>query len=429
VEEREIGGTCLNRGCIPNRALLQSVNLLNEIRNASSHGLKVEGVEADFAAMRRRAEEIVARLASGLREVLSSYDIQVLEGRGRLLSRNEVEVAGRAGEREAIRCEGLIIATGASPVKPWEAKGLIASEEAWRMEEMPGTMAILGGGPVGAELAYISNGLGVKTTLVESSSHLLPYFDREVAVRLQRALKRGGINILTGVEVSKIEDKEGKTLVSLSGGETLKVDKIVTRKRKGNVAGLGLHDLGVEVENGFIKINDRMETNVKGIYAAGDVAGGWSSHMAFLQGTVAAENIMGLNSSTAGRDIPRCVYTVPEAASLGLTEEEAKEKGLAVKVGRFPFSASGQALCIGEGEGFVKIIVDTNYGEILGVHMLGPRATELVGGVSLAMSLEATVESVVEAVYPHPTLSEALKEAALSSLGRPIHLPKPNRRA
>jgi len=428
VEEREIGGTCLNRGCIPNRALVQSVNLLNEIRNAQSYGLRVGGVEADFAAMKRRAEEIVKRLNTGLREVLSSYDIQVLEGRGRLRSKNEVEVTGRKGEIQAIQCNNLVIATGARPFRPWEAEGFIASEEAWRIVELPETMAILGGSSVGVELAYIFNSLGVETTVVESSPCILPQFDKEVAIRLQRALKRSDINILTGVEVSGIKNREGKAVVSLSSGEALKVDKAVATKRTDNMSSLGLPELGVETENGFVKVNERMETSIEGVYAAGDVAGGSSSQEAFLQGTVAAENIMGVDSSTAGRFIPRCVYASPEAVSLGITEEEAREKGLTVTVGRFPFSASGQALCIGEGEGFVKLIVDTKYDEILGLHMLGPRVTELVGGVSLAMSLEATAETMAEAVYPHPTLSEALKEAALSSLGRSIHLPRPKRR-
>jgi dihydrolipoamide dehydrogenase len=422
IEEREVGGLCLSRGCIPSRALLQSVNLLNETRNAQAYGLKIGGVEADFAAMQRRAEEIVERLTAGLREVLSSYDIQVLEGRGRLFSRNEVEVIGRGG-REDVQYENLVIATGSKPVKPWKTGKLVSAEEALDLEALPESIVILGGEPVGITLASIFNGLGVKTTIVEKAPRILSQFDPEVASRLQRALKTCGIEILTDTEVLRIEEDA----VSLSNGEALKADRVVVTERVGNIDGFGLSELKVETEKGFIKVNERMETNVRGVYAAGDVVGGSSAQEAFLQGTVAAENIMGVDP-TANRLIPRCIYATPEATSLGITEEEAKEKGLAVTVGRFPFSASGQALCIGEGEGFVKLIVDAKYGGVLGIHMVGPRATELVGGVSLAMSLEVTAESMAEAVFPHPTLSEALKEAALSSLGRSIHLPRPKRR-
>jgi dihydrolipoamide dehydrogenase len=424
VEEREVGGLCLSRGCIPSRALLQSVNLFNKARNAQAYGLKIGGVEADFAAMQRRAEEIVKRLTAGLREVLSSHDIQVLEGRGRLLSRNEVEVTGR-GRREDVQCESLVIATGSKSVKPWETGKLVSAEEALDLEALPENLVILGGEPVGVTLASIFNGLGVKTTIVEKTPRILSQFDPEVASRLQRALRTCGIKILTGTEALGVP--LDKATVSLSCGEALKADRVIVTERVGNIDGFGLSKLKVKTEKGFIKVNERMETNVRGVYAAGDIVGGSSAQEAFLQGTVTAENIMGIES-TANRLIPRCVYAIPEAASLGITEEEAREKGIAVTIGRFPFSASGQALCIGEGEGFVKLIVDAKYGEVLGIHMVGPRATELVGGVSLAMSLEATVETIAETVFPHPTLSEALKEAALSSLGRSIHLPRPKRR-
>lgn len=426
VEEREVGGLCLNRGCIPTKALLQSVKLLNEIRRAPEYGLKVEGVEPDFPAMRHRAEEIVRKLLAGLREVLSSYDIQLIEGRGRPTSKREVEVAGKNGGGEVVRCENLVIATGSRPVRPWE-EGLIPDEEAWRLDELPKSLIILGGNPVGVELAYLFNSLGVETTILERSPHILPCFDRQVAARLQRTLSRGNIDILTGVEILRVEGDGGRVAASLSNGNVLRADRVVTTERVGNIFGLGLPRLGVETKEGFIVVNERMETSVEGIYAAGDVAGGSSAQEAFLHGIVTAENIMGIDS-TAERPIPRCVYTHPEAASIGMGEEEARRRGHPVRVGWFPFSASGRALCLGEGEGFVKFVVDAEYGEILGVHMIGPGATELIGGASLAMILEATPETLAETVYLHPTLSESLKEAALSSLGISIHLQRPRRR-
>ncbi|MFB0543615.1 MAG: dihydrolipoyl dehydrogenase [Candidatus Bathyarchaeia archaeon] len=427
VEEREVGGLCLNRGCIPTKVLLQSVKLLNEVRRAPEYGLKVEGVEPDFPAMRRRAERIVSRLLTGLGEVLSSYDIRLIEGRGRPISRREVEVDGRDGGGGVVGCENLVIATGSRPVRRWEVGGLIPDEEAWRLDELPGSLIILGGSPVGVELAYLFNGLGVETTIVERSPCILPRFDRQVAARLQRILRTGNIDILTGVEVLGVKGDEGGVIAFLSEGDTLRADGVVTTERVGNISGLGLPGLGVETREGFIVVNERMETSIEGVYAAGDITGGSSAQEAFLHGIVAAENIMGIDS-TAERPIPRCVYTDPEAASIGMGEEEARRRGHSVRVGWFPFSASGRALSLGEGEGFVKLVVDAEYGEILGVHMIGPGATELIGGASLAMILEATPETLAEAVYPHPSLLEALKEAALSSLGISIHLQRSRRR-
>jgi len=429
VEEREVGGLCLNRGCIPTKALLHSVHLLKEVERGEEYGLRVEGLGVDFPSMRRRAEEVVKRLIKGLRGVLSSYGVQILEGRGRPLSGREVEVVGRDGGRRTVECKNLVIATGSRPMRRWSAGGLISDEEAWRLDEPPESLIILGGDTVGVELAQLYSILGAETTIVEEEPRILPGFDGEVAARLQRTLKRDGIEILTASRPVEVRDGRGGVEILLNNGEILRAEKAVTTERTGNTSGLELPGLGVRTRDGFIVVNDRMETGVEGIYAAGDVTGGSSAQEAFLQGTVAAENLMGGDSSTTGRAVPRCIYTAPEAASIGMTEEEAKERGLAVKVGRFPFSASGRALCMGEGEGFVKVVVDARYGEILGVHMIGPRVTELAGAVSLAMVLEATPESLAGAVFPHPTLSEALREAALSVLGWSIHLPRPRRHA
>ena len=428
VEKLEVGGLCLNNGCIPTKALLQSAKILNKMRKAGEHGIDVKDFKVDFSQMRSRAKKIVSRLKTGLRDVLSSYDIQIIKGIGRPISKGCVEVYGRNGSRKVIECENLVIATGSRPVKPWEVEGLIPDEEAWRLEEPPESLIILKGNTVGVELAYLFNSLGSETTIVERHHHILPGFDGEVAATLHRALKEVGIDILTSAETLKVGSDENGVAFFLSNGEVLKAVKAIATERIGNIDDLGLPELGVKTKDHFIVVNDKMGTSVDGIYAAGDVAGGSSAHEAFLQGTIVGENLFGIDSSMVGKPIPRCVYTSPEAACIGMTEEEARRSRLDVKVGRFPFSANGRALCLGEGEGFVKLVVDAKYGEVLGVHMIGPMVTELVGSASLAMVLEATPETMAEAVYPHPSLIEALKEAALSYHGRSIHLPKSRRR-
>ncbi|RLI31805.1 dihydrolipoyl dehydrogenase, partial [Candidatus Bathyarchaeota archaeon] len=301
VEEREVGGLCLNRGCIPTKALLHSVHLLKEMERGEEYGLRVEGLRVDLPSMRRRAEEVVKRLIKGLRGVLSSYGVQILEGKGRPLSGREVEVVGRDGDRRTVKCENLVIATGSRPLRRWSAGGLIPDEEAWRLDEPPESLIILGGNAVGVELAQLYSILGAETTIVEEGPRILPEFDEEVAARLQRTLRRDGIKILTASRAEEVRDGRGGVEILLSEGEVLRAEKAVTTERTGNTSGLGLPGLGVRTRDGFILVNERMETGVEGVYAAGDVTGGSSAQEAFLQGTVAAENLMGGDSSTTGR--------------------------------------------------------------------------------------------------------------------------------
>jgi len=423
VEEREVGGLCLNRGCIPTKAFLHAVGLLNEIKKSETYGVKVEKVQTDFSVMKRRADNIIKRLVTGLKECISSNEIEMALGHGRLISCNEVEVTAISGDSKAIECKKIVLATGSKLLRRWDTEAVLPCDEFFTQDELPESLVILGANPVGLVLGHLSNSLGVKTIILDRSSNPLSQFDLEVSRRLLHVLRRHGVNVLVGTDALEVTGDNAKHILRLSNGERLEAEKIVSAERTGNTDNLGLSAVGVSLKDGFIVVDNRMETTAKGVYAAGDVTGSFSAEEAFHHGTVAARNTVG-EEATLSNLVPRCIYTTPEVASIGLTEDEARKKALDYRVGRFPFAACGKAMCLDQGEGFIKLIVDSKHGEILGIHMIGPSVTEMIAGASLAMYLEATPEVVGDAIFPHPTLSEAFKEAALTVIGRSVHLPK-----
>ena len=432
IEKDSLGGTCLNRGCVPTKALLHSVGVLESARKGKGCGVDVGDIIIDFAKMMSHKDTVVKTLVSGVQYLMKSNAIEVIKGTGRLISPTEVEVD--SGQKESVRGDRIILTPGSIPsvvpIPGVDGSGVITSDDALRLTEIPQSLLIIGGGAIGVEFATIFAKLGTEVTIVEMLPQIIPTEDLELAKSLKGVLEREGIKIFTGAQVGRIEDdSEGDKLVTVNTGEgeqKLTAELVlVAVGRKPSLEGLGLEGVGIKTERGSIIVNDRMETGVPGIYAAGDAVGGiLLAHVASAEGEVAAENALGKDSVMDYRVVPRCIYTMPEIAAVGLTESQAKEEGLDLKVGRFPFSANSKALISGQRDGFVKVLSDAGSGEIYGVHIFGPRATELISEATLAMGMEATVAEISSTIHAHPTLSEAVREAALDAEGMAVHMPR-----
>lgn len=431
VEKAELGGTCLNRGCIPTKAVLQSVHVLEQVKRASLFGVRTNGYSFDLARVLARKDAVVVQLTRGVEFLLQKNGIEIIRGTAYLSGAGEVRIKKVDGQEVYFSPDAVIIATGSSP-KPlsvyYKAEGIVPGDGALDFQTLPEKLLIVGAGAIGVEYATIFSSLGSEVTMVEYLPRILPAVDSEVALETEKVLKRKGIKVLTGAVVKNITPQpEEKILAELeqngNPAGSLEVDKIIAAVgRKGNTEGLGLDQAGVKVKNGWIQVDQHMRTNVPEIYAIGDVVGGaLLAHVASYQGMVAAENIAGLNRRMDYRVVPYCIFTDPEIAGVGLTEEQAREKYSDVLVGRFPYSVSGKAICDDNTQGFVKIIADKKYGEILGVHILGAQASALIGEAIMAMNLEGTLEEIAASIHPHPTLTEAFMESALSVLGRPLH--------
>lgn len=430
VESGSIGGTCLNRGCIPTKALLSSVSVLRQIRSAGKFGINVEKVEPDLARMVSRANKIVGELKQGIEFLFKKNGVNLVKGRGEVAEPGKVKVNGQNGSVQEIDAEAIIIAVGsvsAMPgIFPYDGKKVITSTEALGLTEVPEKLLVVGGGAIGLEFACIFSGVGADVTVIEMMEQLLPGEDTEVAEQLSKSLKRQEINIITGVRVEGIKVGE-QTGVSakLSSGEELNADKVlVAIGRVPDTKDIGVQGLNILDEKGFIKVDEKMETSVPGIYAVGDAVGGLLlAHKASEEGIVAVENALGLGGAKMDYSaVPRCIFTQPEVASVGVSEEKAKQQGVEVKVGKFPFTALGKARVAAETEGMVKVITDASSGEILGIYVIGPHATDLIGEATLAMKLEATPEDIGSTIHAHPTFAEAIKEASLAVDGKAIHI-------
>lgn len=428
IEKDEIGGVCLNRGCIPTKALLESANLLSKIGKAEKHGISVGSVSTDIRSMMRRKNGIVRRVVASTRRLIESYDVEIVEGTATLTGSREITVTGSSSLRK-IEAGNIIIAAGSAPAPlrtpTSEAIRIITSDEALAMEDLPGSLLIIGGGAIGVEFACIFNMLGTEVTLVEMMPQLLPGEDEEIASFLKYLLEENGVKILTEARVTKIEEKNGESTVAVAknnGERTMTPEEIlVAVGRVPKTQGLGLDNIVVN-DGGRIIVNKRMETKVPHIYAIGDVVGKYMlAHVASAEAIVAAENVMGAAVEIDYRAVPRCVYTSPEVASVGLTEKQAIESGRPTTVGRFSFSSNSRALTLSEDRGGIKVVADAKSGEILGIHMIGPEVSEIIHEAVLAIRLEATVQDVADLIHAHPTLSETLKEAALDATGRSIH--------
>ncbi len=436
IEEHEPGGVCLHTGCIPTKTMAAGVGLLRRAQAARLAGLTLDLSENHLGQINLRRDNVVQSLAQGVQQLLSKSDVQLIHARGRLISADEIELTPHEGEPTVMpRPSALVLATGSRPIDipiaPRDARFILNSDDILRMEEKPAHFLILGGGYIGCEFASIFAQLGSQVTLVEMENRLLPGMDPDLAKLLQRQFKQQGITLRLGRRMEAAQTGDGVTL-TLDDGETLTGDQLlVAVGRVPNTENLGLETAGVELEGRAIRVDNQMQTTAPGIFAIGDVTGQMQlAHVATAQGRVVVDNLLDENAD-AKMDydqVPAAVFTHPEIATIGLTPEQAEERGVPVKVGKFPFAAIGKALAEGERDGFVKLIAHADTGQLLGGHIIGGHAAELIGQITLAIKLKATAEQLAETIFAHPTLSEAVLEAAEGIFGQPTHLPKPRER-
>ncbi len=429
VEREFLGGVCLNIGCIPSKSLLKNASVVETFRHAKDFGITVDKFTPDYAAAVARSRTVSNRLVKGVEFLMKKNKITVFMDEGVLTAKDRVELK-KSGDK--LTAKNIIIATGARPISipglEIDGKDVITSREAILMKELPSPIVIVGAGPIGMEFAYIYHSYGADVTVVEMLPHLLPREDAEVSAELEKSMQKFGVKFRVNTKVESAEKLPDKVRLKVSSDgqtDTIEAQKVlVAISVRPNSENIGLEALGIKTTRGAIEIDEHMQTNVPGIYAIGDVTMKLPlAHVASAQGTVAVETIAGQETRTLDmNNMPRCTYCEPQVASLGLTEAQAKEAGHDFKIGKFPFRANGKALGINEYEGFVKLVVDKRYGEILGVHMIGPEVTDLTGELSLAKSMELTPVEIAHAVHAHPTLTEAVGEAALDALGEAIHI-------
>jgi dihydrolipoamide dehydrogenase len=428
VERERVGGVCLNWGCIPTKAMVSSIELLLELERAEEFGIIVAEPAFDFARMMSRKDEVVERLVSGVESLLEAHKVDVISGKGELVSPTRVKVTGKSARE--IEAHKVIIATGSRPAMPpvpgLDLPGVVTSNEVVTLKEPPDDLVIVGGGVIGVEFASIFNALGTKVTIVEMLPSVLTTVDEELARRQQQTLRRQGVDVHTKSPLKQVRQRDGGLEVVYgepTGEGVILADMVLMATgRLPHTEGLNLERVGVKVNRGAIAVNEHMATNVPDVYAIGDVTGGFMlAHVASREGEVAAEHALGRDSSMDYGVVPNCVFCLPEIAGVGLTEQEAKERGLAYKKSRFPFTASGRALAMGQTAGLVKMICDERSGQVLGLHIMGPHGTDLIAEGALAIRLGATAEDIVQTIHAHPTLPEAVREAAMGQAEGPIH--------
>ena len=435
VEKENLGGTCLNWGCIPTKALLDAGAFVRKMQHDSAEfGVSFDNFQVDFNKPIARSRQIAGKLNKGIAHLFKKYKVDHVEATAKVASKNKVEWKSESGESGSAECPRIMIATGARPKNlpgiEIDRELIISSREAMNLPEQPKKLAIIGAGAIGCEFADFYNAMGTEVTIIEFLGHLLPNEDEDCSIALERAFKKRGIKALVGHKTTKVDKKNGGVVLHVekaSGGDaqTVEADKVLMAVGvTGNIENLIDDKVGVTVEKGHIKVDTEYKTNVEGIWAVGDVIGPpWLAHVAHHEAVMCVERIFGFSDHHVDYDhIPGCTYTHPQVASMGLTEKKARESGKEIKVGKFPFSVSGRALAAGETEGFVKLIFDAKTGEQLGAHLVGEHVTELLAELILAQKLEATEDTIIELMHPHPTLSEAVMEAAGVADGRAIHL-------
>ncbi len=433
VEKSELGGICLNWGCIPTKALLKSAAVYDEIKNASNYGVNIQGeISADFKSMVSRSRGVAENMSKGIQFLMKKNKIEVIQGFGKVMPGKKVSVTSEDGSVVEYSAKHIIIATGARtremPFMKQDGKKIIGYREAMTLTEQPASMAVVGSGAIGSEFAYFYNTIGTNVTLIEYLQNIVPFEDEECSKQLERSFKKQGISVMTGAEVTSV-DTSGelcKIHIKTAKGEQI-IEAEIVLSAVGvipNTQNIGLEETGIKVENDKIIVDEFYKTNVEGYYAIGDVIPGPAlAHVASHEGIVCVEKIAGKEPHSLNySNIPSCTYTHPEVASVGLTENKAKEAGYDIKVGKFPFTASGKATASGHKDGFVKVIFDAKYGEWLGAHMVGENVTEMIGGVVTARTLETTAYEIIHSVFPHPTLSEAIMEACAAAYDEVIHL-------
>jgi dihydrolipoamide dehydrogenase len=434
VEDQKLGGVCLNIGCIPTKAMLTSAMLVNEMKEAGKHGIHAKEVTFDLGPAQERSRGVADQMAKGIAFLFKKNKVTHLSGFGRLKGKGKVEVEAEDGSKSVYEADNVIIATGSRPrdipVLKIDEDRIWSSTGALMQKKAPESLLIVGAGAIGMEFADVYSAYGTKVTIVEALDRILPLEDAEISKFMERTYKKRGIDIHTSARFEKAEilkDGVNVTFKDAKGNaQQMKVDYVLSAVgRVPNAQGLGLETVGVKLDDkGFIAVDDHLRTNVPGVFAIGDVAGHQLlAHKASHEGIVCVEHIAGQGHHTVDYgNVPNCTYCHPEVASVGLTEEQAKAEGHDIEVGKLPWAAIGRAVASGHAEGFVKIIRDKKYSEILGAHIVGPHATELIAEFVVGRHLESTVEEMEKAMHPHPTLSEGVSEGALSALGRPIHI-------
>jgi len=432
IERAELGGICLNWGCIPTKALLKSANVFEYINHAADYGISVKSADADFPAIVKRSRDVASGMSNGIQFLMKKNKIDVIKGTATLKKGQKVAVEG--DDKKVTEYEGkhIIIATGARsrvlPNLPQDGKKIIGYREALVLPKLPKKMVVVGSGAIGSEFAYFYNAMGVEVTLIEFLPNIVPLEDEEVSKQLERSFKKAGINVMTNSSVESVDTKGSgcKVLVKTKkGDETIDCDVVLSAVGiKRNIENIGLEEVGIVVDKDIIVTNDFYQTNIPGYYAIGDVTKGHAlAHVASAEGIICVEKIAGMHVDALDYgNIPGCTYCSPEVASVGMTEKMAVEKGYEIKVGKFPFSASGKASAAGHKDGFVKLIFDAKYGELLGGHLIGANVTEMVAELVAIRKLETTGHELIKTVHPHPTMSEAIMEAAAAAYGEVIHM-------
>lgn len=433
VEKESLGGICLNWGCIPTKALLKSANVFEYISHASDYGITVKDANHDFSAIIDRSRGVANGMSAGIQFLMKKNKIDVIKGFGAVKAGKKVAVKAEDGTiTEYSADKGIILATGARsrqlPNLPQDGTKIIGYREAMSMKTQPKKLVVVGSGAIGVEFAYFYNAIGTEVTVVEYLPNIVPIEDEEVSKQLEKSFKKSGINIMTGASVESVDTSGKGCVVSIKtakGEEKIECDVVLSAVGiETNLENLGLEEVGIATDRGRVLVNEYYQTNIPGYYAIGDIVPGPAlAHVASAEGIICVEKIAGHHPEPLDYgNIPGCTYCSPEVASVGLTEKAAKEKGLDIKVGKFPFSASGKASAAGAKDGFVKLIFDAKYGELLGAHMIGANVTEMIAEIVAVRKLEVTGEALIKTVHPHPTMSEAVMEAAAAAYGEVIHL-------
>lgn len=424
------GGTCLNWGCIPSKALLATSELVHRVHSAGEYGVNISGqVSVDWGRMQSRKDGVLKTLRGGIKGLLGARKVSTFHGRGRIDGAGRIVVAGKDGDTQQLAARNIILATGSVPTTipgwPTDCNFVCTSDEALHWKDLPRRVLIVGGGVIGCEFACMLQPLGVEVTIVEMLPRLLGPMDESLASELAKVLKSRGIRIITGVKIQDVAVKDDRVIATLGDGQTLEVDRVlVSVGRKPVTKDIGLESVGISAgDRGFLQVNDRMETAIPGVYAIGDVNGQMMlAHAASAHGVTAVETALGAGNGFHA-PIPQCVYTFPEVAGVGITEATAREQGLPISIGRFPLGHLGKALAAGEPEGFVKVVRHRETDELLGVHMIGHSATEVIMTASVLLHHRVAVHDIVETVFAHPTISESIREASEDALGMGLHLP------
>ena len=432
VEKENLGGVCLNWGCIPTKALIKSAQVFEYLQHAEDYGLKAAGVDKDFDAVVKRSRNVAGTMSKGVQFLLKKNKIEVINGHGKVLPGKKIAVTDANGKAVEYTANNIIIATGARsrelPSLPQDGKKIIGYRQAMTLDKQPEKLIVVGSGAIGIEFAYFYNAMGTDVTVVEYLPNIVPVEDKDISIQLEKSFKKAGVKVMTSSEVTKV-DTTGKgvivTVKTAKGEEILEADMVLSAVGiKTNIENIGLEDVGIATDRDKVLVNDFYQTNIPGYYAIGDITAGPAlAHVASAEGILCVEKLAGMEVHPLDYgNIPGCTYSSPEIASVGLTEQQAIDKGLDIKVGKFPFTASGKAVASGTPEGFVKVIFDAKYGEWLGCHMIGAGVTDMIAEAVVARKLETTAHEILKTIHPHPTMSEAVMEAGAAAYDEVIHI-------